>query len=211
MARAAASLEPVVGGITPLTTIDYPGELAAVLYLQGCPWRCRYCHNGELLPRRGRHVIPWSDVLGWLSRRRGLIDAVVFSGGEATLQRTLPKAIGEVRAMDFKVGLHTAGCYPRRLAAVLPLLDWVGMDIKAPFARYAEITGVPGSGESACASARLLINSGVLHQFRTTRHPMLLSDADIEQSGLEIAALGGTPPMLQSCTLEHCYDPGLRR
>ena len=85
-----------VGGITPFTTIDYPGELAAVLFCQGCPWRCRYCHNGHLLEADDTTLIDWSAVTGFLERRRGLLDAVVFSGGEPTAQRALADAIRKV-------------------------------------------------------------------------------------------------------------------
>jgi len=94
-----------VGGLTPLTTIDYPGELAAVLFLQGCPWRCGYCHNQELMTRHGRNTIPWCLVMRMLEQRIGLLDAVVFSGGEPTLQANLGEAIRQVKSLGFKIGL----------------------------------------------------------------------------------------------------------
>jgi len=81
-----------VGGMTPLTSIDFPGRLAAVLYLQGCPWRCGYCHNPELLPARGQGGVAWAQAEAFLHRRVGLLDAVVFSGGEPTSQAALPIA-----------------------------------------------------------------------------------------------------------------------
>ena len=115
-----------VGGLTPLSTTDWPGMLAAVVFCQGCPWRCGYCHNPDLIPARGDHEIPWEDVLAFLRRRQGLLDGVVFSGGEPTAQAGLADAMREVRALGFKIGLHTGGMYPQRLAAVLPLVDWVG-------------------------------------------------------------------------------------
>ena len=79
-----------VGGMVPLTTLDYPGLLACVLFCQGCAWRCRYCHNPDLIPARGEQEIPWPQVLEFLRRRQGLLQAVVFSGGEPTLQEGLP-------------------------------------------------------------------------------------------------------------------------
>ena len=91
-----------VGGLTPLTTIDYPGELAAVVFCQGCPWRCRYCQNADLLPGRGRNELPWERVMELLERRRGLLDAVVFSGGEPTLQAALADAVKQVKACEMK-------------------------------------------------------------------------------------------------------------
>ena len=130
-----------VAGMTPLTTIDFPGRLAAVLFLQGCPWRCSYCHNPELLPARGAGGLDWDAVQDFLGRRRGLLDGVVFSGGEPTSQARLPDAIARVKAIGFQVGLHTGGMYPARLQRLLPLLDWVGLDIKGPAAHHDAITG----------------------------------------------------------------------
>ena len=91
-----------IGGLTPLTTIDYPGELAAVVFCQGCPWRCPYCHNPHLQPGTGSSSIAWPEVLGFLERRRGLLDAVVFSGGEPTLHKDLSLALASVRAIRLK-------------------------------------------------------------------------------------------------------------
>lgn len=169
-----------VGGLLPFTTIDYPGCLAAVLFCQGCPWHCVYCHNRHLIPKNSGSAIPWSTVIDLLERRLGLLDAVVFSGGEPTLQTALPEALGVVQAMGFKTGLHTGGPYPKRLQRCLPLLDWVGMDLKAPFDEYERITGIAGSGAAARESAILLRQSGVQHQFRTTLAPFLCEGRRIE-------------------------------
>lgn len=200
-----------VGGFQPFTTIDYPGELAAVVFCQGCPWRCRYCHNRHLLSRRGREEIPWSGVLDFLRRRTGLLDAVVFSGGEPTLQQGLPEAIREVRALGFKVGLHTGGCYPKRLAAVLPLLEWVGLDIKALPEDYPALTGVLQSGEQAWQSLRLLLDSGIAHEVRVTIDPTFLPQARLM---LLIAALGQEGvlrPVFQKCQWREALDQDLAR
>ena len=159
-----------IGGITPLTTIDFPGRLAAVLYCQGCPWRCSYCHNPELLDATTPAEMDWPQVLAFLRKRQGLLDGVVFSGGEPTLQAGLPQALEQVRALGFATALHTGGMYPERLAAVLPLLDWVGLDIKGPEHRYADITGAPGSGARAFESLALLQASPVAFECRTTWH-----------------------------------------
>jgi pyruvate formate lyase activating enzyme len=180
-----------VGGLTPLSATDYPGELAAVVYCQGCPWRCRYCHNPHLLPGRASGGIAWSEVLDFLERRRGLLDAVVFSGGEPTAQPGLGRAIREVKAMGYRIGLHSAGIYPRRFEEVLPLVDWVGFDAKAPFdATYARITGVRESGEAALTSARALLASGVDCEFRTTWHAEFLSSAELDRLADTLAELG---------------------
>jgi len=180
-----------VGGLARFSTVDWPGRLTATVFLRGCPWRCPYCHNPDLLAVDGHgEDIPWADVLAFLDQRRGLLDGVVFSGGEPTAQSGLAEAIADVRRLGFAVGLHTGGPWPERLAAVLPGLDWVGFDVKAPFEEYAAITGVPGSGERARDSLGRLINSGVLFEARTTVHPALLSDAALDRLAATLAALG---------------------
>lgn len=176
-----------IGGLTPFTSIDYPGELAAVVFCQGCPWRCGYCHNRHLLDTGVSGAITWEEVRAFLARRRGLLDAIVFSGGEPTLQPGLRQAVREARSMGFLVGFHTSGAFPERLEELLPHLDWVGMDIKAPFEDYEMITGIPGSGREARTSAEILLESGLPHEFRTTLHPLLT-----DEGGRRILLLANT-------------------
>jgi pyruvate formate lyase activating enzyme len=135
-----------VGGLVPLTTIDYPGQLACVLFCQGCAWRCRYCHNPQLIPPRGAEEVDWPRVLAFLQRRQDLLDAVVFSGGEPTLQDGLLNAMQEVRAMGFRIGLHSAGIKPTAFARALRGADWVGFDVKALPEDCQALTQVAGSG-----------------------------------------------------------------
>ncbi len=199
-----------VGGLTALTTLDYPGELAAVVFCQGCPWRCRYCQNGELLPARHRDLIPWSRVRDLLDRRQGILDAVVFSGGEPTLQRSLPAAMAEVKALGFKVGLHTAGAYPQRLRLALPYLDWVGLDIKALAEDYPAVTGIDRSGERAWESLKLLLGADVGLEVRTTPMPGLDSADYLHRLTQRLADAGVRDHVLQWCHTERSLDPGLR-
>ena len=162
-----------------------------MVYCQGCPWRCSYCHNPHLLPGRAAGGIAWSAVREFLRRRRGLLDAVVFSGGEPTAQPGLARAMRDARALGYRIGLHSAGIYPRRFAEVLPLVDWVGFDAKAPFdAAYERITGVRASGEAALESARALLASGVECEFRTTWHAGFLSSAELDRLTRTLAGLG---------------------
>ena len=103
---------------------------------------------------------------------------MVFSGGEPTLSSGLLPAIHQVRALGFRVGLHSAGLLAERLAGLLPFVDWIGLDIKAAFADYARLTGVPESGEKARASLLSLLASGVDYEVRTTVHPALMSQEE---------------------------------
>lgn len=179
-----------IGGLTPLTSIDFPGRLAAVVFCQGCPWRCGYCHNAHLIPARGTDLLPWNQVMDFLADRRGLLDGVVFSGGEPTLQASLPDAVREVRAMGFQAALHTAGMYPERLASVLPLMDWIGLDIKGPAHCYDAITGTPGGGSRVMASLDLVVASGVDYECRTTWDPALFSEDELDDLVGTLAARG---------------------
>jgi pyruvate formate lyase activating enzyme len=204
----------VVGGVTPFTTTDFPGRLAAVLFLQGCPWRCAYCHNPHLVPPRrdpadDSREQAWDEVLAFLRSRRGLLDAVVFSGGEPTAQPGLAAAIREVRALGFAIGLHTGGAYPRRLAAVLPLVDWVGFDVKAPAGRYAGVTGVEGSGAPARESLELLRASGVACEVRTTVHPALTPAAALLELAGELESRDIRAWVLQPFRPSGCADPAV--
>lgn len=193
-----------VGGVTRFTTIDYPGKLAAVVFVQGCPWRCSYCHNPHLQPRRAAGngaQVAWADTLAWLRSRQGLLDAVVFSGGEPTLDASLPNAIADVRGLGFAVGLHTAGIYPRRLASVVASLDWIGLDVKAALhdgTRYDTITGVPGSSDAVRDAVQIVLDSGVPCEFRTTASPAWLGDDELLVLASTLARLGATSYALQA-------------
>jgi pyruvate formate lyase activating enzyme len=160
------------------------------VFAQGCPWACAYCHNPHLLPARATDEIAWEEVLAFLRTRQGLLDGVVFSGGEPTLQDSLPSAIADVRALGFQVGLHTGGQFPDRLARVLPLVDWVGLDVKAPWDAYGSITGVLGSGDTAHESLALVAASGVRFEVRTTVHPTLLTVDDLSILADELVSAG---------------------
>ncbi len=179
-----------IAGLTSLSTCDWPGRLVATVFLQGCPWSCTYCHNPELIDPRTPGVVPWTQVRDLLSRRAGLLDGLVFSGGEPTRQPMLGAAMREVKEAGFGVGLHTSGAYPRRLAAVLGLVDWVGLDIKAPADLYEAITGVGRSAHAAFESLRLVLDAGVPVQVRTTVDPTVLDEEDVARLGRVLRHLG---------------------
>jgi anaerobic ribonucleoside-triphosphate reductase activating protein len=199
-----------VGGFTPFTATDYPGQLAAVVFVQGCAWRCGYCHNPHLQERPVQSPLDWHAIQATLARRRGLLDAVVFSGGEPTTDPALPEAMRAMRDLGFKVGLHTACIYPDRLRAVLPLADWVGFDVKAPFDEYQSVTRVPGSGVAARACVEAILASGVAYECRTTVHPDLLSHDALLRMADELKALGVADYVVQQFRPQGCADAGLR-
>lgn len=207
----AVLAEIPVGGITPFTTIDFPGRLAGVFYLQGCSWRCRYCYNSELWPfPPGGNRIPPDKILSYLKSRQGRLDGVVFSGGEPTAHVGLTKWIKAVKSMDYQVAIHTSGMYPDRLGEILPLCDWVGIDIKAPFDQYASVTMCEGSGAVAKASLQRILSSHVPYECRTTVHPDLLKDEGLLQLASELYDLGVKDFHVQRFRREGCPDSELR-
>ena len=167
-------------------------------------------HRGLLaLTTRVPGIVDWQEVRDLLSRRRGLLDGVVICGGEPLAEPKLPEMLAQVKAMGFGVALHTGGGYPARLKECLSLVDWVGFDVKAPFADYARITRVKGSGEAAMQSLLAVIESGVAFECRTTAHPALLSDADLLEIGRSLAAAGVSHYAVQKFRSHGCNDAAL--
>ncbi|MFD6092470.1 anaerobic ribonucleoside-triphosphate reductase activating protein [Oerskovia sp. NPDC060338] len=199
--RPSRALAPLaVAGMTSLSTVDWPGHLVATVFLQGCPWRCTYCHSRDLAPTTPADTegpIAWPDVVTFLERQRDRLDGVVFSGGEPTLQAALPAAIADVRELGLAVGLHTAGPWPVRLEHVLPLVDWVGLDIKHLPEDYELVTGARPSGDAAYRSLAVLQRSGVEYEVRTTVDPTVHSRGDVLELCGRLAALGVRGHVLQ--------------
>lgn len=205
-AKPSHSIGLKTGGCTPFSATDYPGQFAAVIFVQGCPWRCGYCHNPHLQERTADSAIDWNALLDFLNRRVGLLDAVVFSGGEPTLDPALEPAIRAVRRLGFKIGLHTAGTHPARLLEVLPWVDWVGLDIKAEFSDYDTITQRSNSGAAALRSLQLLLSEDVHFECRSTIHPQLHSPASLQALGQHLHQLGVKRYAVQIFRSQGCDD-----
>lgn len=199
-----------IGGLTPFSATDYPGHLSAVIFVQGCPWRCHYCHNPHLQPRTRHSPLSWPDLRDWLERRRGLLDAVVFCGGEPLMDPMLPEAVLEAKAMGFKIALHSGGSYPAPLRKILPYLDWIGLDIKTGFDDYADITCIPKSGDPVRDSLAHMLQSGVSYECRTTIHPDLHNDAGILALARQLAAYGVQHYALQRFRPDGCDNDALK-
>ncbi|SMC28466.1 anaerobic ribonucleoside-triphosphate reductase activating protein [Andreprevotia lacus DSM 23236] len=179
---------PALAGLVPFSGVDWPGKLAAVIFIAGCPWRCGYCHNPHLQQRHA--VYSWPAVMDWLHSRQGLLDGVVFSGGEPLSEAQLPAMVNEARSAGFQVGLHTAGIYPQRLRALLPLLDWVGLDIKHGVDGYDALTGRSGSHVPAMQSLQALLEHGGEFECRTTWSPQWQGEVDLLALATTLARQG---------------------
>ena len=124
-----------IGGLQKTSLIDYPGKISCVIFLSGCNFDCPYCHNPELVrekPRLSKPALDLDQLLGFLAKRRGLIDGVVLTGGEPSLQAELPSACAEIKSMGFFVKLYTNGSCPEIIGRLLQdrLVDFLAMDVR---------------------------------------------------------------------------------
>jgi pyruvate formate lyase activating enzyme len=193
-----------IAGLEKNSLVDYPGKIAAVVFAPGCNLDCYYCHNRILLGERGlNNLIPKEDVFNFLEKRVGLLDGVVISGGEPTIQRDLGDFIHAVRDMGYSIKLDTNGSNPQVLRDLLrkSFIDYVAMDIKAPLKKYKEVCmnkadGLVGmdniySGDSMDfilegikESIEILLNGKIEYEFRTTFVPALTQNDILEIAGL---------------------------
>ena len=176
----------MIGGFQPFSLSEFPGKISAVVFCQGCNFRCPYCHNPELVDP-GCFTPSWPEVrvMHELASRRGRLQGVVITGGEPTLQQDLERFIREARALGFAVKLDTNGSDPETLERLLAarLLDHIGLDVKAPPHSYAGVVRTAIAPTTITRSIATVIGSGVDHELRTTWLPSLLQRQDL----LEIA------------------------
>ncbi len=157
-------------GIDKFSLLDYDEKVSIVLFSPACNFRCPFCHNGESV-LNANTPIPFEEILEFLKSRVGLIDAVVFTGGEPTLMAELKNRIKKVKELGFLIKLDTNGTHPNVLEDLINegLLDYVAMDVKNSEKMYAETAGCPGVNiENIKKSIEILKNSGVNYEFRTT-------------------------------------------
>lgn len=173
----------IIGGYTKLSTIDWPGKLVAVVFTRGCNFRCPWCHNKSLVwPELYGPETPEQEVLAYLEKRKSYLDGVVVTGGEPTIQKSLPAFLGKIKNIGLKVKLDTNGSNPDMLERLLKegLLDALALDVKAPLEKYPEVTGVSVDTEAVWQSFCLAAASGLPVWFRTTLIPEL-DKSDIEE------------------------------
>lgn len=204
-------------GMINQSLLDYPGEIATVLFTRGCNFACPFCHNGHLLlkfNRAQREDIEMAEVIEFLQERKSFLDAVVISGGEPTLHHDLPEAIRIFKNMGLLVKLDTNGTNVDMLSRLLEekLLDYTAMDIKAPldFKKYQQACGRLTNAEffNVRAAINLLQQAEIKVEFRTTVVPELHTFGDIEViaryiKGAEVYSLQQFNP---SSTLDSAYQ-----
>lgn len=201
-----------LAGWVPLSTVDWPGQLSAVAFLQGCPLRCVYCHNPHLLSVEAHKTLleNWQRFAFFLGQRQGLLDSVVISGGEPLIHHTaLLPALHILQVMGYATGLHTSGYCSKRLAAVLDVVDWVGLDIKALPEHYEAITGSARAGYEAWACLSLLQERGIAHEVRITVHSSLHDKAHLLALARTLVERGEDRPVFQLVRTDGVVDSRL--
>ena len=197
-----------IGTIQRFSLIDFPGRICAIVFTQGCNFRCPYCHNPELVePSLYGRGMAEGDLLAFLDRRRGKLDAVSITGGEPLLQRGLAGFIEKVRALGYLVKVDTNGSFPLVLKDMLDkgLLDYIAMDVKAPLEKYEEVVKASIKPESIAQSIQLIMNSGIDYEFKTTVPSSLLTEKDLEKIGTLIK--GAKRYYLQQFVPSKTLDP----
>ena len=185
---------PPIKGFLETSFIDWPGSVAAVLFLPGCNFNCPYCHNQKLA--RQPHLLrslEWQDIVQRLGHFKNWLDGVVISGGEPTLQAGLPDLLQAIKQLGFKTKLDTNGSQPAVLADLIRrgLLDMVAMDWKAPLTEldYRRASGVTVDLDALEETRRLIIDSALPHQFRSTVWPAWHGPREIRQMELEVGSV----------------------
>lgn len=158
-----------IAGLQKMTLLDYPGRVACTVFLQGCNFRCPFCHNSDLLDRQGSGSISVQELLSFLKKRQGLLDGVCITGGEPTLQPDLEDLIREIKALGFLVKLDTNGARPEVLEYLVGkgLVDYVAMDIKNSPEEYPVTAGISRL-DGVERSIQFLMRGELEYEFRTT-------------------------------------------
>ena len=160
-----------INGMQKLTLLDYPGNVACLIFTQGCNFRCPFCHNSGLLDMNNNcEKIDEKEVFKYLEKRRGLLDGVCISGGEPLLQKDIEDFIRKVKDLGYKVKLDTNGSSPKKLKQLIEdgLIDYVAMDIKNDFLNYDKTAGMCTNIDNIKKSIEIIENSNIEYEFRTT-------------------------------------------
>ena len=175
-----------IAGLQKMTLLDFPQRIACTVFLPGCNLRCPFCHNASLVLRPGEQpMLEQEELLTFLQGRKGKLDGVCITGGEPTLHKDLPELIRSIKNMGFQVKLDTNGSDPEMLSSLLneSLLDYVAMDIKNSPDRYYDTCGGVDILPQVKLSAKLLMESAIPYEFRTTVCRPLHDEASIRAIG----------------------------
>ncbi len=203
----------LIKGLQKHTVLDYPGKIAATIFLFGCSFRCPYCHNPELLIMEQAEKVKTyteQEILNFLEERKNFLEGVCISGGEPTLSRELPEFLKKIKELGYKIKLDTNGENPEMLKQLINenIVDYIAMDIKAPLHKYEKIINVKINIDNIKESISLVKNFPE-HEFRTTAVPGLVSKEDIVEIGRFLK--GARFFSIQQFRAENCLDKNFNK
>lgn len=203
----------IIGGLQKFSLLDYPDKISAIIFTQGCNFRCQFCYNPMLVwPQVGKikystspeeeekgHRLSEDGLFRFLEERVGKLQGIVITGGEPTLHQDLPEFIKKIRDLGFNVKLDTNGTNPKMLQKLLgeKLIDYIAMDLKATEEKYEQVTGVKINFKNIQESVKIIMSSKLPYEFRTTVVPGLIEKKDIEKMGKFIQETNPLPLKLQ--------------
>lgn len=171
-----------IAGFQPCSLLDFPGKVAAIIFTQGCPFACGYCHNPELIHQEDGRISE-EAIIEELRKRAAFLDGVVITGGEPSVHPDLPEFIQKLRDLSLEVKLDTNGVHPDMIERIAKknLVDFFAMDIKTIFQKYEDIVGnIPAIVKENCERTMgIIARSGVPYEFRTTTDASLHTHDDI--------------------------------
>lgn len=194
-----------IGGVQKTSLLDFPDKISAIVFTQGCNFRCGYCHNPELIVLKNEPAWTMPAFFDFLNTRKGKLDGVVITGGEPCLQADLKDFVVNIKKLGFAVKLDTNGTFPDKLQELLPYLDYIAMDIKAPLDKYSAITNTNINIGKISESIDIIMNSGIDYEFRTTVVKSQLSFEDFSKIALLLK--GATRYYLQKFVPSKTLDP----
>lgn len=182
----------IISGLQKMTLLDYPGRVACTVFLQGCNFRCPFCHNSGLLGAAQDDTISVDELRSFLQKRTGILDGVCITGGEPTLQSDLPQLLRQIKALGYAIKLDTNGSNPQMLKALVKdsLIDYVAMDIKNCPDRYGETVGLSHMPEGVEESIRFLMEGAIDYEFRTTVVEEFHTEENILAMGQWLSRMG---------------------
>jgi pyruvate formate lyase activating enzyme len=197
-----------IGGFQKTSLLDYPGYISAIIWTTGCNFRCPFCYNKDIvLGKVG--LISEKEVLSFLEKRKGLLEAVVITGGEPLLQEDIVDIASKIKKKCYLLKIDTNGCYPEKLQELInkKLVDYVAMDVKAPKKKYDKLTDVKTDLAKIEKSIEIIKNDAPDYEFRTTFVPNFLKKDDIIEiakwikgaKNYYLQQFKNNPPLISSC------------
>ena len=176
-----------IGGLQKTSLLDYPEEVSAIIWTVGCNFNCPFCYNKDLV-KGNITEIPEDEVLSFLDKRKKMLDGLVISGGEPFLQKDLKNFCKKVKKLGYKIKIDTNGTFPDKLKELIDekLVDYIAMDIKAPAKKYEKLAGKKTDTKKIKKSIKIIQDSGVDYEFKTTFVPELLKKEDIIEIAKEL-------------------------